>query len=178
MKLTNTRIDIENQYTTTQSYSRKETISLENTSYPNSPSAKHRTESFPGSRQDELKISVTAITTLQQEQVQTVKSVNTKTSESEFSDEDNLKIEILRNLLRLISGKDYDLYALQAQSSPEIAVDKLRSLINQAQVSIKNSQSPLKQAFGLAMLIIEAHREDEQLTVNIQGSGLVISKEI
>jgi hypothetical protein len=168
MKIAGTIIDIESQYPAAQPYSRKKTNSTEIPAARNSL-ASHTTQFLASPLPDGLEISRAAMTTVQQEKIPAAKSGSSETPGIEHPGNDNLKIEILKNILWLVSGKDYDLYASQPPLNSNATIDKLKSLINQAQISIKKSQSPSKQEPGLEILAMETHPEDGQLSVAAGG---------
>jgi hypothetical protein len=168
MKVAGIIMDTESQYSVVQTYSRKETNSMEIPAARNLL-APHTTQFLANPLPDGLEISGTALTTLQQENFQTAKPANSKTPKFKHPDNDDLKIEILKNVLWLVSGKDYDLYASQPQLNSNVTIDKLKSLINQAQILIKKSPSPSRQEPGIEILAIEAHQENGQLSVVAGG---------
>jgi hypothetical protein len=168
MKMNSTSVDTDNQYPLTQLYSRKEIYAIEAYNLQNPVVIKPAMKSFDDPLPDELKISTAARTTLQQEQVRADKSIDAEPSKSQLPAEgdDHIKIEILRYVLRVLSRKDYE----QLQSNPDITMDKLKSLIHQAQISIKTSQSRPKQGHGLEMATLERHQEKDQLTIRAAGT--------
>jgi hypothetical protein len=163
MKINGVIVDVENQHSVTRSNSPKENYISQNSYNPNST-----LDSLTIFHKDELKISTEAMTSLRQEQDQSPKALNKETPESAPSVDDGLKIEILRNLLRQISGKNYNL-DLEMQLDPDITIDKLKSLINQAQIKIKNNQSLPKGPLESEILVVETQKENGELIIKAGG---------